>query len=94
MGAEEEVVEGNENQIEVVYPKAGEDLLEFLHRIKAKVSEVILFLRCSAMLEKKAARKVEGARQAQQKRNWEKNQPQHHFNKRAVPNMNQQFPTR
>ena len=32
----------NENQIEVVHPKAGEGLLEFLHMCEDKDSEVML----------------------------------------------------
>ena len=35
--------EDNENQIEAVYPKAGEGLVEFLHRCKAEYSKVMMF---------------------------------------------------
>lgn len=45
------------------------DFPEFLHRCKAKGSEVMLWPRCSAVFDKKVARKMEGARRAQQNRN-------------------------
>lgn len=54
MRAEDKAAEGTKNQIEVVYPKAGENLLEFLHYCKARGSKVMLCPRCSAVFDKKA----------------------------------------
>lgn len=51
----------SENQIETVYPKAGEGLLEFLHKCKAEDSEVMLCPRCSAVFIKKTTKKVKSA---------------------------------
>ncbi|KAI5391002.1 hypothetical protein KIW84_076025 [Lathyrus oleraceus] len=42
--------------IEVVHPKAGEGLLEFLHRCKAKDSEVILYPQCNVVFDKKGCK--------------------------------------
>ena len=75
MEAEDKVVGGSENQIESVYPKAEEDLLDFLHCCRAKDLKVIIFPRCGEMFEKKNARKMESTRQVQQKENWKMNKP-------------------
>lgn len=44
--------EENENQIEVVYPKVGEGLVEFLYRCKAEDSTVMLCPRCNFVFDK------------------------------------------
>lgn len=83
----------SENQIEVVYPKAGEGLLEFLHRCKAEDSEVILCHRCNVVFDKKAAKKVKSAQQEKKNEIWRKNMPQFYFDKMGVPQKKEQFPT-
>lgn len=67
--------EESENQIEVVYPKASEGLVEFLHRSKAEDSEVMLCPRYSVVFDKKATRKVNSTQQAKERENWRKNRP-------------------
>lgn len=53
--------EDNENQIKVVHPKAGERLVEFLHRCKTEDLEVMMYPRCNTVFDKKAAKKVKSA---------------------------------
>lgn len=59
--------EGSESQIEDVYHKAGEGLLNFLHRCKTEDSEVMLYPRCSVVFNKRAAKKVENSQQEKRK---------------------------
>lgn len=82
----------NENHIEAVYPNNGEDLLEFLHRCKFEDSEVMLCPRCSAVFDKKDAKKVKSAQQAKKNENWRKNKPQFYFDKKGVPQKKEQLP--
>lgn len=74
-----------ENQIEDVYPKAGEGRVEILHKCKAEDSKVMLYPRCNAVFDKKVAKKVEFAQQEKKQENWRKNMPQFHFDKRGFP---------
>lgn len=59
----------SENHIEVVYPKVGEGLVEFLHRCKVEDLKVMLYPRCSDVFDKKAAKKVESSQQTKKKDN-------------------------
>jgi hypothetical protein len=64
---EEEYVE----KINVVYPRAEEELIDFLQRCKLNKTEVVLCPRCSAMFDKKA---IDGLKKyapsATNKDNW------------------------
>jgi hypothetical protein len=51
-----------EEKIQVVFPKAEEDLIDFLNRCKISGSPVMLCPRCSAVYDKKATKNVEGFR--------------------------------
>lgn len=51
--------EESENQIEVIFSKAGESLMGFLYRCQDDDSEVMLFPRCGAVFDKKTSKKVE-----------------------------------
>lgn len=53
--------EKNDNQIEVVYPKAGEGLLEFHHIYKVEDSEAMMFPQMQCCVRQKAAKMVESA---------------------------------
>lgn len=82
--------EESENQIEVVFPKDGEGLVEFLYRCKFEDSEVMPCPRCSVVFDKKAVRKVESAQIAKEKEIWRRNKSQSHFDKRVVPQRKEQ----
>lgn len=69
--------EESENQIEVVYLKVGERLMEFLCRCPADDFEVMLCPRCSTMFDKKAAKEAESAQKAKEKENENKVRPQY-----------------
>lgn len=43
-------------KIKVVYPKAGEELIDFLNLYKITGSEVMLYPRCSAMFDIEATK--------------------------------------
>lgn len=73
------------NKIEAVFPKAGESFLEFLYRCQVDDSEVMVCPRCSAMFDKKAAKKVESAHKSKEKENEKKYMPQNYFKKRGMP---------
>lgn len=75
MEVEEEAVESSENQMKYGYAKTEEGMVGVLYRCKAKESEFMLFLRCSAVFDKKVAKEVENARQAQQKGKWKNKKP-------------------
>ena len=45
-----------DQKMEEVFPKAGEDLVDFLNRCKLEDTEVMLCPRCSAVFDKKAAK--------------------------------------
>jgi len=51
-----------EEKIQVVFPKAKEDLIDFLNKCKISGSLVMLCPRCSVVFDKKAAKNVEGFR--------------------------------
>lgn len=53
----------------------------------------MLYPRCSAMFDKRDARKVKSAQQENKKQNWKGNKPQFYFDKRGVPHKRQQFLT-
>lgn len=53
---------GNAEKIKVVYPKAKEELFDFLNRCKLKGFEVMLCPRCSAISDKKASKDVDSVR--------------------------------
>lgn len=90
MEARDEAFESNE--IEAFYPKAGEGLLEFLHQCKDEDSEVMMCPRCSAIFDKRVAKKVESVEQAKRKENWRRRKPGLYFDKRVVPKKKEQFP--
>lgn len=82
--------EQSENQIEVVFPKAGESLVEFLYMCQADDSEVMLCPHCSAVFDKKVVKKFKSAQKAKEKENEKKVMPQYYFNKRGVPQRKEQ----
>lgn len=61
--------EDSQNQIEIVYPKAGEGLVKFLHRCKAEDSKVMMCPWCSVVFDKKVAKKVEIGQREKKKEN-------------------------
>jgi len=73
-------------QIKMVFPKAEEDLIDFLNRCKIFGSLVMLCSRCIGVFDKKAAKNVESF-QPQSKRNgkWADKRPKFSFDKRGVP---------
>lgn len=51
---------GQEEHVKVAYPKQDESLVEFLHRCQRKKSEVILYLRCNSIFDRKEAEMLRG----------------------------------
>ena len=73
-------------KMSVAYPRAEEDLIDFLNRCKISNTNAMLCPKCSAIFTKEAARSVEGFRpQAKRKGGWTGNRPKLGFNKRGVP---------
>lgn len=58
MDAQEETSESKMND---VYPKPGDDLVNFIYSCKTRNLEVMFCLRCSFVFDKKAAKGVEDA---------------------------------
>jgi len=72
--------------MEVAYPKAEEDLIDFLNRCKISNTNAMLCPRCSAVFDKEAAKFVEGfLPHTERKSRRVENRPKYGFNKRGVP---------
>ena len=70
----------------VAYPRAKEDLIDFLNRCKICNTIVMLCPWCSAVFDKEATKFVEGFRpQSKRERGWADNHQRFGFNKRGVP---------
>jgi len=70
----------------VAYPRAEEDLIDFLNRCKISNTNVMLCPRCSAVFGKEVAKSVEGFQpQSKRKGGWADNHQKFVFNKRGVP---------
>jgi len=75
-----------EEKIQVVFPKAEEDLIDFLNRCKISGSLVMLCPRCSAVFDKRAAKNVEGFQpQLKRKGKWADKRPKFSFDKANIP---------
>ena len=75
-----------EEKIQVLFPKAEEDLIDFLNRCKISGSPVMLCPRCSAVFYKKAAKNVEGFRpKTKRKEKWADKKPMISFDKANIP---------
>jgi len=73
-------------KMKTAYPKAEEDLIDFLNRCKISNTNAMLYPRCSAMFDKDAAKSVEGFQpQLKRKGRWADNRPKFGFDKRSVP---------
>ena len=73
-------------EMEKAYPKAEEDLVDFLNRCKISNTNAMLCPRCSAVFDKEAAKSVEGYQpQTKRKGGWFENRSKFGFNKRGVP---------
>ena len=57
--ADEERIRREENQMKVAYPKANENLLDFLLRFPKKKLESLMCPRCSSMYDKKTTENLE-----------------------------------
>jgi hypothetical protein len=68
---EEEYVE----KVKMVYPRAEEELIDFLQRCKISNTEVMLCPRCSAVFDKKATDGLNKFVPFTEKRNWPKPRP-------------------
>jgi len=70
----------------VAYPRAEEDLIDFLNRCKISNTNVMLCPRCSVVFDKEAAKSVECFQpQSKRKGGWADNHQKFGFNKRGVP---------
>jgi len=73
-------------KMEEAYPKAEEDLIDFLNRCKISNKHAMLYPRCSAVFDKEAAKSVEGFLPHTERKNGRgENRPKYGFNKRGVP---------
>lgn len=80
------------NEIEDVYPKAGECLLEFLHRCKLRIRKLCCAQGAILFFIKRATKKVESAQHAKRKENWRRNKPEFYFDNRGVLIKKEKFP--
>jgi len=72
-------------KMKVAYPRAGEDLIDFLKRCKISNIETMLCHRCSSVFDKEAAKSVDGFQpQSKRKGKWVDNRPKFGFNKRGI----------
>lgn len=69
MEVDEESARQSEEHVRVAYTKSGESLVEFLHRLQKKKSEVMLCPKCSSIFDKKAAENIARVRVADHRRN-------------------------
>ena len=70
----------------VPYPRAEEDLIDFLNRCKISNTNAMLCPRYSAVFDKEAAKSVEGFQpQSKTKVGWADNHQKFSFHKRGVP---------
>jgi len=75
-----------EEKIQAVFPKADEDLIDFLNRCKISGSLVMLCPRCSTVFDKKAAKNIEGFQpQSKRKEKWADKRPMFSFEKANIP---------
>jgi len=75
-----------EEKIQVVFPKVEEDLIDFPNRCKISGSLVMLYPRCSAVFDKKAAKNVEGFRpKMKRKGKWADKRPKFNFDQAGIP---------
>jgi hypothetical protein len=73
-------------KIQVAYPKAEEELTDFLNICKIINFAVMLCPRCSAVFDKEAANTIEGFRpRSKRKGKWADSMPKFSFNQRDVP---------
>jgi hypothetical protein len=73
-------------KMKVAYPKAEEDLIDFLNRCKITNTKTMLFPRHRAVFDKEVARSIEDFRpQSKRKNGWADSHPKFGFNKRGVP---------
>jgi len=73
-------------KMEVAYPKAKEDLIDFLNRCKISNNHAMHCPRCSVVFDKEAAKSVEGFLPHTERKNGRvENRPKYGFNKRGVP---------
>jgi len=84
-----EVTEGQlAEKMTEAYPKADEDLIDFLNRCKISNTNVMLYPRCSAVFDKEAATSIEGFQpRPKRKGGWTDSRRRFGFNKRGVPYM-------
>jgi len=72
--------------MEVAYPKAEEDVIDFLNRCKISNTYAMLCPRCNAVFDKEAAKSVEGfLPHTKREGGWVENHQKFGFNKRGVP---------
>ena len=65
----------------VAYPRAEENLIDFLNRCKISNINAMLCPRCSAVFDKETAKSVEGFRpRSKRKRRWADNRQKFGFN--------------
>jgi len=73
-------------KMEVAYPKAEEDLIDFLNRCKISNTNVMLCPRCSTVFDKEAAKSIEGfLPHTKHEGGCFENHPKFGFNKRGFP---------
>jgi len=73
-------------KMEVAYPKAEEDLIDFLNKCKILNKHAMLCPRCSAVFDKEGEKSVEGFLPHHELRNGRREKaPKYGFNKRGVP---------
>lgn len=79
-----------EDELDAVYPQAGEDLTDFQEKCRVSESKVLLCPRCNIVFDQKAAERSEADKKNAQK---EENPviPRFMFNKCGAPRRNEEY---
>src|SRR3954470_21864602 len=75
-------------QVKVIYPKAEEELRDFLNRCKLKYYRVMLYPRCSSVFDKQTSKEVENSKPRQPRKSDKLDkQGRFIFEKRGFPHI-------
>lgn len=76
MEIEHVIVDECDEKMKVIYPKAKEELIDFLNQYKLKYSEVMSWPRCISVFDKEASKILQGVKPSDlRKRKWRGKRP-------------------
>lgn len=79
-----------EDELEVVYPQAGEELIDFQEKCRVSGLKAVLCLRCNAVFYEKATEKFEAEKKKAQKEE-KPIIPKFVFDKHGAPRRNEEY---